>query len=102
TVRPDGRPHATPLITVCLERAIYFCSGVHGRNAKNLARDRHCALTTGCNSFGRGLDVVVEGDAVRVVDDVRLAEIAQAYEKKYGGDWRVQVPDRYFHTPRPR
>jgi uncharacterized pyridoxamine 5'-phosphate oxidase family protein len=99
TVRPDGRPHVTPLITVYLERAIYFCTGIHERKAKNLERNPHCVLTTGCNSFDRGLDVVVEGDAVRVMDDVRLAEIAQAYEKKYGADWRFTVRDGYIHHP---
>lgn len=26
TVRPDGRPHVTPLITVWLDGALYFCA----------------------------------------------------------------------------
>ena len=99
TVRPDGRPHVTPLITVYLERAIYFCTGIHERKAENLERNPHCVLTTGCNTFDRGLDIVVEGDAVRVQDDTRLEEIAKAYEKKYGTDWRFTVRDGYFHHP---
>lgn len=97
TVRPDGRPHVTPLITVYLERALYFCTGVTERKAKNLERNPHCVVTTGCNTFDRGLDIVVEGDAVRVRDDVRLGEIAKAYESKYGRDWRFSVRDGYFH-----
>jgi nitroimidazol reductase NimA-like FMN-containing flavoprotein (pyridoxamine 5'-phosphate oxidase superfamily) len=27
TVRPDGRPHVTPLIAVWLDGALYFCTG---------------------------------------------------------------------------
>lgn len=27
TVRPDGRPHVTPLISVWLDEAAYFCTG---------------------------------------------------------------------------
>jgi hypothetical protein len=27
TVRPDGRPHVTPLLGIWLEGALYFCTG---------------------------------------------------------------------------
>jgi hypothetical protein len=27
TVRPDGRPHVTPLLGIWLEDALYFCTG---------------------------------------------------------------------------
>lgn len=96
TVRPDGRPHVTPLITVWLDSAVYFCTGQHERKAKNLERNPHCILTTGCNTFDQGLDLVVEGDAVRVTDDAKLGRIAQAYESKYGRDWRFAVRDGFF------
>ena len=39
----------------------------------------------------------MEGDAVRVMDGVRLGEIAKAYESNYGADWRFSVRDGYFH-----
>jgi nicotinamidase-related amidase len=45
-VQPDGRLHVTPLRT-----------------------STQCVLTTGCNALGEGLDLVVEGDAVRLTDD---------------------------------
>ena len=38
TVRPDGRPHVTPLISVWLDGAAYFCTGPQERKARNLAR----------------------------------------------------------------
>lgn len=97
TVRPDGRPHVTPLISVWLDHALYFCTGATERKAKNLAQNPHCILTTGCNALNEGLDVVVEGDALRVSHDAKLRRIAEAYESKYGSDWRFTVRDGAFH-----
>lgn len=37
TVRPDGRPHLTPLLGIWLNGALYFCTGANERKAKNLA-----------------------------------------------------------------
>jgi general stress protein 26 len=98
TVRPDGRPHVTPLISVWLDHALYFCTGPSERKAKNLARNPHCILTTGSDTLGEGLDLVVEGDAVQVADEARLRRIAAAYEAKYGSDWHFDVRDgAFFH-----
>ena len=47
TVRPDGRPHVTPLLGIWLEGALYFCTGPNERKAKNLSANCHCVLTTG-------------------------------------------------------
>jgi general stress protein 26 len=96
TVRPDGRPHVTPLISVWLDRALYFCTGPEERKAKNLAQNPHCILTTGCSALDEGLDLVVEGDAVQVRDDAELRRIAEAYVSKYGDDWRFEVRDGAF------
>jgi hypothetical protein len=97
TVRPDGRPHVTPLLSVWLEGALYFCTGPDERKAKNLVRNPHCILTTGCNTLDEGLDVVVEGDAVRVTDEARLGRVADAYLVKYGSDWRFAVREGAFY-----
>lgn len=69
TVRADGRPHATPVVAVWLEDAIHFSTGAAEQKAINLSANPHVILTTGCNDWDRGLDVVVEGDAV-VLDHV--------------------------------
>src|SRR5690348_12421799 len=69
TVRPDGRPHVTPLIAIWHDGALYFCTGPAERKAKNIARNPHCILTTGGNALNEGLDLVVEGDAVRMSDE---------------------------------
>jgi hypothetical protein len=73
TVRADGRPHVTPLVAVWLDGAIHFSTGATEQKAINLRGNPHVILTTGCNQWDRGLDVVVEGDAVQVTDDAVLA-----------------------------
>ena len=97
TVRPDGRPHVTTLLSVWVDGALYFCTGAEERKAKNLAENPQCILTTGSNSFEDGLDVVVEGEAVNVRDEARLQRVADAYETKYGADWHFDVRDGVFH-----
>ena len=82
TVRPDGRPHVTPLLAVWHEDAMYFCTGADERKAKNLEQNPHCILTTGQNALD-GLDVVVEGHAAEV-EGAELGEVANVYESKYG------------------
>ncbi len=96
TVRPDGRPHVTPLIAVWLDDALYFCTGPTEQKARNLETNPRLALTTGCNRIGAGLDVVVEGEAVRVRDDAKLQRIADTYVSKYGRDWRFTVRNGAF------
>jgi nitroimidazol reductase NimA-like FMN-containing flavoprotein (pyridoxamine 5'-phosphate oxidase superfamily) len=97
TVRPDGRPHVTPLLSVWVDDALYFCTGASERKAKNLAQNPHCVLTTGCNARDTGLDIVVEGEAVEVSDHTRLQRVADAYELKFGSDWRFTVRDGAFY-----
>ena len=100
TVRPDRRPHVTPLLSVWLDGALYFCTGPDERKAKNLQRNPRCVFTTGCNALGEGLDVVVEGEASRVTDEARLGRVAGAYLSKYGDDWRYAVRDgAFYHDP---
>ena len=83
TVRPDGRPHVTPLLAVWHDDAMYFCTGPEERKAKNLKENPHCILTTGQNGLD-GLDVVIEGHAAEVSDAADLGQVANAYESKYG------------------
>jgi len=98
TVRDDGRPHVTPLIGVSEDGAVHFCTGLREQKARNLEHRGHVALTTGNNSWARGLDVVVEGTAVRVTDRGALQLLADAYEAKYGSAWHFDVGDDGFGT----
>jgi general stress protein 26 len=96
TVRPDGRPHATPIAAVWLDDALYFSTGPTERKAKNLAQNTHCVVTTGCNDL-EGVDLVVEGDAVRVTDEARLQRLADEYVAKYDQLFRFTVRNGAFH-----
>lgn len=94
TVRPDGRPHVTPLIAVWMEGALYFCTGDGERKARNLSRNAHCVITTGCNVL-EGVDLVIEGEARRVSDEAKLQRVADRYAAKY--QWHYTVRDGALH-----
>jgi general stress protein 26 len=96
TVRPDGRPHVTPLIGVFADGAVHFCTGEREQKAHNLEHSAKVALTTGSNSWAKGLDVVVEGTAVRMLDRDVLQRLSDAYVAKYGEVWRFEVGDGVF------
>src|SRR6266699_5719349 len=76
TVRPDGRPHVTPLVAVWLDGALYFSTGATEQKAVNLRGNPHVLLLTGCNRWDDGLDVVAEGDAVQVSGEALLTRLA--------------------------
>jgi hypothetical protein len=96
TVRDNGRPHVTPLPAVWHNSALYFCTGAGEQKCVNLARNPYCTLTTGTNRWKEGLDVVIEGHAVRVRDEVRLRQLADAWAEKYDGDWQFDVANEAF------
>jgi general stress protein 26 len=94
TVRRDGRPHVAPLPAMWLDGALHFCTGAAEQKARNVAFNPRCVLTTGTNQFRSGLDVVVEGIAVRVTDDPRLHRLAAMWKAKL--DWPFDVADGAF------
>lgn len=98
TVRPDGRPHVTPLIAVWHDEAIWFTTGPEERKARNLSQNAACILTTGRSGLSDGgLDVVLEGAAEQVGDDADLQSVADAFATKYGTDiWHFVVRDGGF------
>ena len=96
TVRADGRPHVTPLIGVVHDGAAHVCTGPGEQKFLNIEHSPQVALTTGNNAWAEGLDVVVEGTAVRVADPDRLQELADAWEAKYGSVWHFDVGDGVF------
>jgi nitroimidazol reductase NimA-like FMN-containing flavoprotein (pyridoxamine 5'-phosphate oxidase superfamily) len=101
TVRPDGRPHVTPLIAVWHDGAMWFTTGPDERKARNLAENRSCILTTGRSDLVEGgLDVVLEGAAEHVTDDGELEPVAEAFAAKYGTEvWHFVVRDGAFGHP---
>jgi nitroimidazol reductase NimA-like FMN-containing flavoprotein (pyridoxamine 5'-phosphate oxidase superfamily) len=83
TVRPDGRPHVTPLLAAWHSDVLYFTTGAQERKALNLRTNDRCALTTGTNLL-RGLDVTIEGAAQPVTTANERQAAADAFEGKYG------------------
>ncbi|MGW0801660.1 pyridoxamine 5'-phosphate oxidase family protein [Nonomuraea sp. NPDC002799] len=96
TVRPDGRPHVTPLLAVWQDDALHFCTGADEQKGRNLEANRQVALTTGASALHEGLDLVVEGVAERVTDAIELERLAGAWEAKYGAEWHFEVGDGVF------
>jgi nitroimidazol reductase NimA-like FMN-containing flavoprotein (pyridoxamine 5'-phosphate oxidase superfamily) len=99
TVRPDGRPHVTPLITVLVEDTVHFCTGPEEQKGRNLAQNPAVVLITGANTLHGGTDVVLEGDAERVTGREALQALADAWVEKYGEEWRFEVTDDVFLPP---
>ena len=99
TVRPDGRPHQTPVVAVWGEGAIHFHTGDTEVKFANLQANPNVVLTTGCNSWDRGLDVVIEGTAARVTDKAVLERLAPLWAPKWDGRWRLEAHEGGFADP---
>ena len=99
TVRASGQPHVTPLLSVWADGAMHISTGDDEQKARNLAANPRCTLTTGRNAMDGGLDVVVEGEAVRVTGRDRLERLRDMWVAKYGETWRFDVDDDGFHLP---
>jgi general stress protein 26 len=89
TVRRDGRPHVTTLLAVWVDDALHFTTGESEQKAVNLRENPQVVLTTGCNQFMQGIDIVVEGAAEQLTDRAALQRVADRYKSKY--DWNFEV-----------
>jgi general stress protein 26 len=96
TVRDDGRPHVTPLVTVWLDDALYFTSGPDEQKVRNLDHNPAVVITTGTSTWDTGTDVTVEGLARRVVDGDLLELLASAWRTRWDGRWLFDVADGAF------
>ena len=74
---------------------------LHGSFKVNLATNPHVVLTTGCNHWDQGLDVMVEGQARRVTDPTTLERLVAAWATKWDGTWQYDVADDGFHHRTP-
>jgi hypothetical protein len=96
TVRKDGRPHTTPLVGGWVDRSFVFCTGPAEQKAHNLEHQTALTVVTGTNTWRAGLDVVVEGAALRVTGAQNLKALADVFRAKYGDDWDFAVDDEVF------
>jgi hypothetical protein len=89
TTRPDGRPHLAGVGALWDDGAVYFVSGAGTRKSRNLTENARCAISMAL----KGIDLVFEGVAERVID----AETLQRIAKRYGDQgWPAVVADGAF------
>jgi len=75
TTKPDGRPHVAAVGALWVDGKIYFTSGTRTRKGRNLAANPACVFSVSL----AGIDLVVEGSAVRITDRPTLLRLAQRY-----------------------
>ncbi len=93
TVRPDGSPHATPVVAVVHEGKVYFHTGSAEVKYANLQANPHVLVLSGDTAWESGLDVAVEGTAVAVSDDALLKRLAGRYRDRWDGRWNLDIHD---------
>jgi nitroimidazol reductase NimA-like FMN-containing flavoprotein (pyridoxamine 5'-phosphate oxidase superfamily) len=91
TVRPDGRPHVMPVWAVWKDGVFYVVTSASSRKGKNLAHNSHCVITVASG----GMDLVVEGNAMRESDEARLQQVADVYASV---GWHPTVRDGAFYA----
>jgi hypothetical protein len=68
----------------------HFTTGLGEQKAVNLAGNPQVVITTGCNRWDQGLDVIVEGAAKRVTDPTMLERLAATWATKWDGSMAVR------------
>jgi general stress protein 26 len=92
----------TPLVAVWLDDVLHFCTGETEQKAANLRRNQNVILMTGCNQWDGGMDVVVEGRAVRVTDQRTLQRLAEAWTRRWDGSWVFEPGPEGFQADENR
>src|SRR4051794_31508202 len=72
TTRPDGRPHVAAVGALWVDGKVYFVTGAATLKGRNLSANPQCSVSVNLS----GLDLVIEGQAVRVTDEATLARLA--------------------------
>jgi general stress protein 26 len=93
SVRPDGRPHATPVVPVQLNGEVYFHTSAAEQKYANLQTNQNVLILAGDSDWNDGLDVAVEGVTRPVTDQAVLAKVAELYAERWDGRWRLEARD---------
>jgi hypothetical protein len=75
TTYPDGRPHLAGIGALWVDGKIFFTTGARTRKGRNLAANPTCVLSVSLT----GIDLVIEGTAIRVDDRPTLLRLAERY-----------------------
>ena len=89
TTRPDGRPHVAAIGAIWVDGRFYFTSGAGTRKSRNLAENPNCVISVSLT----GIDLVMEGAAVKVTDDETLQHLAERYAAQ---GWPASVKEGAF------
>lgn len=93
TVDPDGKPHVVPVFSVWFDGCPHFTSNPDARKARDIAQNSHCVMTTA----GKTLDLIFEGEVIKITDDKTLKQVAEVYKSKY--DWPITVENHAYSAP---
>jgi hypothetical protein len=89
TTKPDGRPHVAGVGALWVDGKVYFVSGVRTRKSRNLAANPSCVFSVSLT----GIDLVLEGRAIRVTDRPTLLRLAKRYAAQ---GWPARVSGESF------
>jgi hypothetical protein len=89
TTRPDGRPHIAGVGALWVDGKIYFVSGSGTRKSRNLEANPSCVVSVSLT----GIDLVLEGRAIRVTDRPTLLRLAKRYAAQ---GWPASVSGAAF------
>jgi hypothetical protein len=92
TVRPDGRPHSAGIGAAWHDGDAYFVSGPSTRKSRNVEANPACTISARLAT----IDLVLEGEARRVVDPATLETLAGVYREV---GWPVEVEGDAFTAP---
>ena len=90
TVSPHGRAHVRPILGLWVDGAFYFITAETTRKARNLAADPRCTIASS-STAPPAVDVIVEGEAVKVTDHAKVRRVADAYASTM--QWPLEVRD---------
>jgi hypothetical protein len=82
TARPDGRPHLMVVWGIWWENAFWFSTGPQTRKAKNIESKPYCVIGTEKADEA----VILEGTVQEIKDRSVWKQMAEIYDRKYGGD----------------
>jgi pyridoxamine 5'-phosphate oxidase-like protein len=92
TVRPGGRPHAAGIGAVWHDGDLYFTSGPGTCKSRNLAANPACTISVKLP----GMDLTLEGTAVRAAEPATLERVAGIYQDL---GWPAEVSGDAFTAP---
>jgi hypothetical protein len=92
TVGSDGGPHAAGVGALWCDGDLYVVSGPGTRKSRDLAANPACTIAAAL----AGVDLVFEGEAIRVTDGQTLDQLAGLYRAQ---GWPAQVEGDAFTAP---